>query len=181
MEMPAEPEVFLEPSGISWQRPCARIHQKRFLPLPSGRWDERQILSPSVRLWHNSRPCCLVHGSGQGWPGSGGSRSRRSDMDPSKPAFMSGAPRLASSSRPFDGTNDKYRLSPSSLSGLKKVSICPFGRALLYAVLTLLFYIYVLFFNRLVQPTFSSSVSSFLSLTGRNTGSWYLSLLPPSL
>ena len=43
-------------------------------------------------------PCWSVHGSGRVCPGSGGSWQRPSGMDSGKPAFMSGAPRPASSS-----------------------------------------------------------------------------------
>ena len=47
---------------------------------------------------HFGRPCWSVHGSGRVCLGSAGSRARPSDMDPGKPAFMSGVPRPVSSS-----------------------------------------------------------------------------------
>ena len=47
---------------------------------------------------HFGRPCLSVHGSGLVFHGSGGNRSRPSDMDFAKSVFMSGASRPASSS-----------------------------------------------------------------------------------
>ena len=57
------------------------------------------------RIWptpfigtHFGQLCSSVHGSGRVCPVYGGSRSRPSDIDYEKPAFMSGVPRPASSS-----------------------------------------------------------------------------------
>ena len=47
---------------------------------------------------HFRRPCLSVHRSGRVCLGSSGSRSRPSDIDSGKPAFISGTPRPASSS-----------------------------------------------------------------------------------
>ena len=48
-----------------------------------------------VGLGHFVRPCWSVHRSGRECPGSGGCRSRLSDMDSDKLVFMLGAPRPA--------------------------------------------------------------------------------------
>ena len=45
---------------------------------------------PALPHWaetHLGRPCCLTRGSGRVCLGSGGSRSRSSDMDSGKPAW----------------------------------------------------------------------------------------------
>ena len=102
--MPTGPEAFLELLGVSGLRPCVWTHVKRgVVPHSSGQWNVRKIPKRRRRSTpftgiHFCRPYLLVHWSGWVCPGSGGSRSRPSDMDSGKLAFMSGAPRSASSS-----------------------------------------------------------------------------------
>ena len=100
-------------------------------------------------------------------------------MQTSPEAFLE--PPVVSWLRPWARTHLKKVILPHS-SGWWDVRQIPtssqlsnltvFGRTLLPAVLTLLFCIYVLFFNKLVLSTFSSSASSFWTLPDHNTSFW---------
>ena len=97
---------FLEMPSVSGLRPCVWTHRKRALAILIrlvGRKTntDKYVCTISVRHWagtHFTRLYWSVHGSGWVCPSSRGSRSRPSDIDSVKPAFMSGAPRLSSSS-----------------------------------------------------------------------------------
>ena len=92
------PEAFLEPLGVSRLRPMRPDPPKKATLVWSvGRMTNTEFL-PARAMTHLVRPCWSVHGSGRVGLSSTGRWSRPSDMDSGKPAFLSGAPRLASSS-----------------------------------------------------------------------------------
>ena len=92
--------------GVSGLRPCARTHLKR--PCAILVWfmgpkknTDKCVCTVFECHWagtHFPQPCWSVHGSCRVCHGSGGSLSRPFNMDSGKPAFMSVAPRPASTS-----------------------------------------------------------------------------------